>query len=479
MHIPVRPGIAVVAILVTGFALGFVVDRISWQQTLNYMQNLVSTVQQVKIPILSDSRYRLRGALVLQEGSVDTKNPLSLWVPLEKGATITEGMVVRTGESSRAVVELDDGSAVRMDENSEIRFSTLSDEIVLINQYQGIAYHRVHPGNIIYNVKSLDTLATAIGTDFDVSTDQEIGKTEVSVYDSKVEVSVKGENTQKKEIIAGQKASIKEYGESITVLGIPPTQREKKFYKWNESLNKKETTVTPTPAASLSPLPSSKPTESIQLTSPVIAGTVNCTGMGGDEKVALQWTLSGSAPYGYKVIQSTQPEPVYPPRDGDHFQYFSSQSDTKYTWEGLPNGKTYHFRVGIYDGNGHIVSYSNNVSVTLPAKDSPKTIVTEQKPTTAPSGTSVSLTGKSENAGKVTLSWTVNGEVPNGFKTCWADHENPSYPDDQCQWIDSETKQYTWEVDSGKTYHFRVGIYIGSDDVKVSSYSNDIAVTSK
>jgi len=69
------------------------------------------------------------------------------------------------------------------------------------------------------------------------------------------------------------------------------------------------------------------------------------------------------------------------------------------------------------------------------------------------------------------MRWT--GDSSNGFKACFAERENPSYPGDNCAF--KNTSDRTHEVKgltAGKTYHFRVGVY--GTDGKVGIYSNDI-----
>jgi hypothetical protein len=114
-------------------------------------------------------------------------------------------------------------------------------------------------------------------------------------------------------------------------------------------------------------------------------------------------------------------------------------------------------------------------------KPTPK-VVEKTKVTTSDSqennGT-VSLSAVSNETGKVSLSWTVTGEAKGGFKAIWAENENPVYPGDHAEYQNPDARSYTFkDLPSGKTLHFRVGIYTGGDP-KISSYSNDVTVTVK
>jgi len=78
-------------------------------------------------------------------------------------------------------------------------------------------------------------------------------------------------------------------------------------------------------------------------------------------KVNLYWTLSGSAPYGFKLVKSLEPNPVYP---GNDYVYLSSPDVRSYVWDMSFPG-TYHFRVCAYNGNGACVFYSNDISISV------------------------------------------------------------------------------------------------------------------
>lgn len=109
--------------------------------------------------------------------------------------------------------------------------------------------------------------------------------------------------------------------------------------------------------------------------------------------------------------------------------------------------------------------------------------VTTTTSTTSDSSTSsnqtLNLTAASNEAGKVSLSWTLSGDSLDGFKEVWADHANPTYPEDHWNYdSDKGLRSYTWNgLSSGQTLHFRVGVYKGGQGVV--SYSNDVTVTVK
>ncbi|OGG00599.1 hypothetical protein A2Y99_01830 [Candidatus Gottesmanbacteria bacterium RBG_13_37_7] len=478
--------VSIFFIALLGFTIGLLNNRFSYK---NQIASLTGIVSQYITNLNTEDKYQLKGIVALKEGTVEVKSNFPIYLPVAKGTTVSEGNYIKTGPESRTVIEFDDGSAIRLGENSEVRLSNLGDELILLTQYEGSVYHRVQKGNVIYNVKSLNTLATAMGTQFTVATDVIEKKTDVIVFENQVEVSIKGEENPKQRLLSGEKTSIALETKTVDVL--PQTEEDKNtdFVKWNKELNEN---IKPEKSENISPkvIPTTKvviePTTAIN-------GKVYLSGNIDNDKVNLGWTLTGTAPYGYKLLHSAKPEPVFPLREGDQMQYFSSSETKSYSWEDLAKGMTHHFRIGIYDGIGNIISYSNNVSITIPAEEkkqeptkttlpTSKTIAPTSKSTTekttAATATEISVSAVSNETGKAVVEWTVNGSVQSGFKICAGKNINPSYPLDNCVFQSPEIRRYIFELPSGETYHIRAGIYVGGE-TKISTYSNDIEVKVK
>ena len=82
------------------------------------------------------------------------------------------------------------------------------------------------------------------------------------------------------------------------------------------------------------------------------------------------------------------------------------------------------------------------------------------------------LSGNKTSSG-VKLSWTTNnlGSL-DGFKLVKAKEANPTYPGSEYVYLtDKNTRVYSWEINAGSKYHFRVCQYVGG---KCVLYSNDI-----
>lgn len=166
--------------------------------------------------------------------------------------------------------------------------------------------------------------------------------------------------------------------------------------------------------------------------------------------VKLAWNISGDGAMGFKVVKSTEPNPEYP---GDSAEYMDAKtlSVTRY---GLSGGKTYHFRVCRYTGNGCDV-YSNNLTLTIPTA--------EQKET---SGKYQPADGelKLEVAalpGAVALSWSKRTSSNfEGYKVVRSlTNSDPSYPTDgYVEYLPN--RDTLTHIDGtavpGKTYYYRI-----------------------
>lgn len=83
-----------------------------------------------------------------------------------------------------------------------------------------------------------------------------------------------------------------------------------------------------------------------------------------NEGVVLEWGIDGGAPHGFKVAYSkVNDHPSYP---GDSATYLSDPGARRFVHHDAIPGKTYHYRVCQYTGDGACLSYSNPVTVTLP-----------------------------------------------------------------------------------------------------------------
>jgi hypothetical protein len=182
-----------------------------------------------------------------------------------------------------------------------------------------------------------------------------------------------------------------------------------------------------------------------------------------NESVAkIIWTVAGmETPLGFKVVISSEPNPVYP---GNDYHYLSNSSVRKDIWENLSAG-THHFRVCEYLG-GKCGVYSNDMTVTIAAQNTE--VVVE-------STGSIALNASKTDNG-VSLNWSLADMTSSmGFKVVWSANANPVYPGNDYHYLSSASSRAdsVSELTAGSTYHFRVCEYLGG---KCGVYSNDVSV---
>ncbi len=174
--------IAVAAAIVTWFVLAS--NRQS-DEVLTSNQSSTSEVK--KQPRLGVAVTVVDGTVTYQKASDVQSVPNAgdgPWNPVTTDTDLNEGDHVRTGNGSRAVLTLDDGSAIRLDANSSVELTSLVATDVKITQLGGTLYSRVVASERKYSVAVTDTTYEALGTAF--ITVKKAGENGVQVYQNSV-----------------------------------------------------------------------------------------------------------------------------------------------------------------------------------------------------------------------------------------------------------------------------------------------------
>lgn len=109
------------------------------------------------------------------------------WLPFETATKLKKGDLLRTGQDSRAVLTLEDGSILRLDANTSIKLVSLAEDTVEVLHTVGRLYSRVATSEGEYIVKIEKSIFEATGTAFMTSVDP--SKLELQVYDGEVKAS--------------------------------------------------------------------------------------------------------------------------------------------------------------------------------------------------------------------------------------------------------------------------------------------------
>ncbi len=378
-----------------------------------------------------------------------------------RSVSLKQGDSVFTGDASRAIIALDDGSAVRLDQNSTVTLTTLTTTSVVITNKVGTVYSRVTPSKtrtfeISINGQTYTALGTAFKTINDPTTEG------VAVYHSKV--SVKGKPTVEEGQAYYRKTTDTSKLDVVSQLDTNALKSDT-FLKWNKAEDEKEPAFAdklgtlkdidvPMPAPAPAPAPVTKPVA----TAPSVG--ITASGVKVDGGIKVTWTPTGiDTKNGFKVAYSkSSTTPSY----GTDSAKFVEGSARSVTLE-IKDGKTWHVRVCRYDGDGKCSFYSNTVSVTAPYVE----------PAKVTSGSlSASLSGG-------TLNWTFTGSAPYGYKVVWNTSGTPTYPptgtNSGAKLVSGNSLSLAEHISSPGTYKVRVCAYTnGTDPTACLYYSTEV-----
>ncbi len=374
---------------------------------------------------------------------------------LKVGDKILEGETISTTENGRVVVNIDDGSAVRINSSSKITFARLkADDIVIVNN-TGEVYTRVVKSDRLFTVTVDDESYTALGTAY--KTTNRDGAKGVEVYQSEVAVKKADQKIAEGKRFY-QANTVAELDKKITDIPLDQLQKDD-FLKWNLNHDKnasefkdklgylKTLEETPAPVVTLPPAPK-----------PATTAGISLSGVKTESGVKLTWTVSGiSVTKGFKVVKGLGANPVFGSSDA---AYVSDSAARNYSWT-IKDGKTYHFRVCTYTGES-CTNYSNDVTVTAPLYQ-----VAE------PTG-SVSLQ-YAGSAGQNNLKWVLSGTAPHGYKLVWSSSPNPTYPANDKAFYDGNATTGAIGASLANTYYARLCVL--TSHAECYSYSNELTVT--
>lgn len=387
----------------------------------------------------------------LVEGVVEYSEDGMSWSVMDDAMTLEEGMSIKTGGDGRVVLLVDDGSAVRLSYSSEVLLKSLDTSDVVIEQKSGEVYSRVVASEKRkYSVVVEEEIYEAKGTAYR-TTNKETVKG-VEVFHSSVEAAEKNALVSEGNAYF-TKADVPEKENVITALDLEALKLDA-FIAWNAEQDKKESEfadklgvladidkIPEKPVTPVAPKPSSSTTG------------ISLKGVQSEFSAVFSWT-SGSVDVsnGFKLVASTKSKtPTYP----ENSVAYISAGKTSYT-HFVGDGGTYYYRLCAYR-DGTCDSYSNMVTVTTKKKE---------KPPIEAGALTLSISGN-------TLSWTVGGTAPNGFKIAMNTTGNPTYPEHSKKYVsDTSASVPNDGLVSGTTYSIRVCKY--TYEGACQDYSNEV-----
>lgn len=379
----------------------------------------------------------LAAHLSVADGQVEVWNG-SEWTPAETGITLAGQSQLRTGEASKAVLEFDEGSALRLDENTHVILEELSNKNISVAQIVGETYSRVNKtSGLTYKVKSNETETVALGTAFGVATENSnwVKKGEkkviVKVVESKVKVKIiKNEETLEKEVSEGEELVVdmtKPIEDAAKKIPLPKEETAQDgFYAWNRTEDDEK-------SYPLGVLSDVVPPE-IKISEP----------LDGIETELARVAVRGGTEPGAKVLVNG-----------------AEAENNEGTFEKIIDLKVGENAIAVKakDDSGN----SSEKNITVTRKGVAQTLPLYLKGWVGSDG--------------IHLSWSLSGiTAPKGFKLVKSLSAYPSYPGDSAVYLNPETRSYTWKILDGKAWHFRICVYEGG---ACGTYSNDLKLIAK
>jgi len=344
------------------------------------------------------TQAQIGGEVVYVDGSVEYRHKGGDWKRVLTGEGLSEGDSVETFDNARAIINLDDGSVLRLNENSAITLTSLDPTHIVISNDSGEVYSRVVKSSRVFEVIAGDIVYESLGTAYKTKyTDKKEG---VEVYHSKVKVTKEGQETIVDE---GKKLYLKDTNnpeEEKTVLDLGEDILEDTFIKWNQDEDIKSGDVV------------------FKLESEVneTVSDISLLYKGGGE---VSWSANIPSAKGYKLVWSKTENPTYPSRSGDKYVYYDNSDATFGQIQNFDHGGTYYIRVCEYLG-GKCGVYSNQVTATFFEEE---TVIEKEESKVGDSVKSINASVSGNN-----INWTVNGYSEKGFKVVWSKNSSPTYP---------------------------------------------------
>lgn len=403
------------------------------------------------------------------EGEVEYKESGGKWQTAKSSQNLLENSIIRVNSEGKAIITLDDGSAIRLSANSSVTLTSLNPNDIVITNNNGEIYTRVVKLEREFKVISGDKSYISLGTAYKTINQEKLKGVEVYQSQVKIPDEVKSETL----VAEGYRYySLNETDQSLEkkVSQIPLDQlNNDAFALWNKEQDENNAAFKEKMGILGNISKKETPNETTQSTAATniqnTSAKISLSASSYDNGIKLTWITSNlSSSNGYKIVKNEEGNPVYP---GNDYKYVNNASQKSYTWS-ITDGKTYHFRICEYLSSGKCGTYSNDVTATAPNKDS------QNENSESSSISSISLSAGLNGS----VSWTVAGSSSLGFKLVWSKNSSPTYPtrdsDKYNYYSDTDTTSGQIDNFSGSgTYYVRVCEYLGG---KCGVYSNEIQI---
>lgn len=320
--------------------------------------------------VVSKKVSKLGVAVTVADGTVEYGRD-NVWKPLtvDGNEKLAEGDLIRTGADGRAVLTLDDGSALRLDSQTQVKLNSLVASDVKIDQIEGAVYSRVVASDRKYTVHIDDASFQALGTAF--ATFKRTDRTGLQVFQSSVKASGLEQAVAegKQYYVANANADLQK---KVTDIDLATLVNDA-FVAWNVAEDKKEANfkeklgvlarydevVASENAKRLAEAEAKKVADAVAEKARLEAerkareALANAGAMSAKlSDGGIAWAYTGTAPDGFKVVySSTNSTPSFK-QSGTTATYVSEPSARFLSYpKEMQKDVTYYVRVCVYQPN--------------------------------------------------------------------------------------------------------------------------------
>lgn len=428
--------------------LGIFISYWYYTQKISVNQNLLDLVNRAPGEEISAN-------LTFVQGEVYAKNKDSEWQVVDTDFVLSSGQSIKTGDESKAIIELNNGDMIRLAPLTTINFENLKEHEVIINQETGQSYHNLNPEAQTYRVKSLASELTALGTKFNLITNLDENRIKITVIENKVEIKVReGDEIIMNSIIDKDEEVDcyldKEKNELLQFKNIDyeKLSEESDWYGWNKeqdnNLKNNDIAKTDTEAEE------EEYVEDFQL---------ELSGIAQDDGNMIEWSQYPNNDFQfYKIVRSTTSKEIsYPENDSIKSYYRDDQLD--YLDEEVEENERYYYRVCLKNSKEEIIC--SNL-VTLVSK------IKEENDSYTPDNNELDLLANLSGQ-EVSLNWnkTNDPDFINYRIVRSETNSNPRYPAESYIGVISNKNSLSFvdkNIKSGKKYFYRI-CYQNSNDI--------------
>lgn len=379
------------------------------------------------------------------EGTVEYKDEKGAWKTATKETKLVSGTGLKTtGASSRAIVLLDDGSAIRLDANTEVTFESLTMSRVVLAQESGHLYNRITPSESrSYIVGTDEAQFQSVGTAFRTiaNGDEEA----VEVYQSTVK-----ETSTNLSAVEGEKLIVKNFvnpdkDETKEKIDIENLKKDT-FIIWNKEQDLKD----PNFKSSLGFLGDFDGPK-IDITDPAIGSTIEMASDSQSGSLSVKGKTEGKSKLTVQSKSQSGSAPV------DVVVNDDGSFDTGTLTAPIGNS-VFEFIATDKIGNKTILSVKYEF---------------KRKAVLQTQGITLSIDTSSDD--DVLLSWSLSGiTTPEGVKVLYSKEPDPTYPDDAKFKVESgTTAEIEKDLLGSKIWYFKV-CRLTENECDV--YSNEVKV---